>query len=310
MTKLYPVVRFTFMVGFILTVVSISQAQAVRTWVSGLGDDINPCSRTAPCRTWAGAISKTATSGMMNAIDPGSFGAVTVTKHITIDGGGQMSATTNANVNGISINDSASATPNTAVVNLRNLAIDALANGTNGINFTAGKTVNVENCVITGNTAASPNGAGIRVSLTVTGGNLNVKNTSIVKNRVGISATTTTGSVTVNIDNCSILNNSGDGVFLDARASGSIRNSNLSVNGSAGLSLNNNAANSATVSGSQLNNNNIGMFVGIGTTVRLGSSTVSQNPTNFSNSGTIVSFCNNETETTPIPGTVTNNCLK
>ena len=310
MTKLYSVVRLTFMAGFILTVTSIGQAQAVRTWVSGVGDDINPCSRTAPCRTWAGAISKTAVSGMMNAIDPGSFGAVTITKHITIDGGGQMSATTNASVNGININDSASGTPNTAVVNLRNLAIDALANGTNGINFTAGKTVTVENCVITGNTAASTNGAGIRVSLTVTGANLNVRNTSLVKNRVGISATTTTGSVNVNIDNCSILNNSGDGVFLDARANGSIRNSNLSFNGSAGLSLNNNAANSVTVSGTQLNNNNIGMFVGIGTTVRLGSSTVSQNTTNFQNNGTIVSFCNNETETNPIPGTVTTNCLK
>ncbi|MDX6509725.1 MAG: hypothetical protein QOG81_1477, partial [Gaiellaceae bacterium] len=59
--------------------------QATRTWVSGVGDDANPCSRTAPCKTFAGAISKTATGGEINAIDPGGFGAVTITKAITID---------------------------------------------------------------------------------------------------------------------------------------------------------------------------------------------------------------------------------
>src|SRR5215475_13789456 len=62
-----------------------AQAQAIRTWVSGLGDDVNPCSRTAPCKTFAGAISKTAAGGEINCIDPGGFGAVTITKSITID---------------------------------------------------------------------------------------------------------------------------------------------------------------------------------------------------------------------------------
>src|SRR3977135_1197347 len=61
-----------------------AQAQATRTWVSGVGDDVNPCSRTAPCKTFAGAISKTATGGEINCIDPGGFGAVTITKAITI----------------------------------------------------------------------------------------------------------------------------------------------------------------------------------------------------------------------------------
>src|SRR5947207_6353765 len=63
------------------------QAQATRTWVSGVGDDVNPCSRTAPCKTFAGAISKTAAGGYINALDPAGFGAVTITKSITIDGG-------------------------------------------------------------------------------------------------------------------------------------------------------------------------------------------------------------------------------
>ena len=84
-------VRFTFNILavaiFTLTVVSIAQAQATRTWVSGVGDDVNPCSRTAPCKTYAGAISKTARDGEISTLDPGGFGAVTITKSITINGG-------------------------------------------------------------------------------------------------------------------------------------------------------------------------------------------------------------------------------
>src|SRR5881392_3141610 len=68
------------------SIASFAQAQATRTWVSGVGDDANPCSRTAPCKTWAGAISKTFIGGEIDALDPGGFGTVTVTKSITLDG--------------------------------------------------------------------------------------------------------------------------------------------------------------------------------------------------------------------------------
>jgi hypothetical protein len=304
-------VQIFFFMVFTTALAGVVNAQATRTWVEGAGgDDINPCSRTAPCKTFSGAISKTAVSGEINVVSSGSYGAVTITKSITIDGGGQFAGITNSLTNGINVNDSASATPNTAVVNLRNLSITAPANGTNGINFTAGKTVNVENCKISGNTSASTNGAGIRISLTVTGGNLNVTNTSIFKNRVGILATTTVGFVTINVNNCAIQNNSSDGIFLDNNAFATIRDTNSSFNGGAGVSLDTSAANSATVTGSELNHDNIGIFVGTGTTVRVGSSNINQNVTNFSNSGTIVTFCNNETETLTIPGVVTTNCLK
>jgi hypothetical protein len=37
-----------------------------RTWISAAGDDGFPCSRTAPCKTFAGAISKTAVNGIIN----------------------------------------------------------------------------------------------------------------------------------------------------------------------------------------------------------------------------------------------------
>src|SRR5712672_4462079 len=81
------------------------QAQASRTWVSGVGDDANPCSRTAPCKTFAGAISKTAAGGKINCLDPGGFGAVTITKSIEIDclqfPGGILSST---GTNGVNVN--------------------------------------------------------------------------------------------------------------------------------------------------------------------------------------------------------------
>src|SRR5688500_8002714 len=73
---------------FILAITTLAPAQATRTWVSGVGDDVNPCSRTAPCKTYAGAISKTARDGEISTLDPGGFGAVTITKSITINGGG------------------------------------------------------------------------------------------------------------------------------------------------------------------------------------------------------------------------------
>ncbi len=84
--------RITFnavaVVVLTLAFASMAQAQATRTWVSGVGDDVNPCSRTAPCKTYAGAISKTAKDGEISTLDPGGFGTVTITKSLTINGGG------------------------------------------------------------------------------------------------------------------------------------------------------------------------------------------------------------------------------
>jgi len=65
--------------------IASASAQASRTWVSGVGDDANPCSRTAPCKTFAGSISKTVAGGEIDCLDPGGFGALTITKAVTID---------------------------------------------------------------------------------------------------------------------------------------------------------------------------------------------------------------------------------
>src|SRR5437762_13756053 len=86
MTKFHATLKGLIVVIFALTVASAVQAQATRTWVSGVGDDANPCSRTAPCKTFAGAISKTFIGGEIDALDPGGFGAVAATKSITLDG--------------------------------------------------------------------------------------------------------------------------------------------------------------------------------------------------------------------------------
>src|SRR5437667_8106981 len=80
-----------------------AHAQATRTWVSGVGDDVNPCSRTAPCKTFAGAISKTAAFGEINCLDPGGFGAVTITKSIMIDCTGTLGSVLSSGVKGISV---------------------------------------------------------------------------------------------------------------------------------------------------------------------------------------------------------------
>src|SRR5206468_16656 len=144
-----------------------TQAQATRTWVSGVGDDANPCSRTAPCKTFAGAISKTAAGGEISVLDPGGFGAVTITKAITIDGDGTLAGLLNATVNGIIVN----AGVNDVVV-IRNISINGTSGaniGLNGIRYLAGKSVVVENCMISGFSQR-----GIDVSLAANVGKLSV----------------------------------------------------------------------------------------------------------------------------------------
>src|SRR5690242_1788297 len=115
-------------VGMML-VAAPANAQATRTWVSGVGDDANPCSRTAPCKTFAGAISKTAPSGEINVLDPGGFGAVTITKAITISSEGFEAGVLVSGTNGIIVN-----VPNaTDAVLLKGLDIEGLGTGLTGV---------------------------------------------------------------------------------------------------------------------------------------------------------------------------------
>src|SRR5437016_9010254 len=136
---------------FTFAFASMAQAQATRTWVSGVGDDANPCSRTAPCKTFAGAISKTAKDGEIDALDPGGFGAVTITKSITIDGGptGVGGILNAGGVNGIIVNITDVNDVRKAAT-IRAVSINGAGSGGNGINILSASKVLVENCFIAG----------------------------------------------------------------------------------------------------------------------------------------------------------------
>ncbi len=246
---------------FALTFASLANAQACRTWVSGVGDDANPFSRTAPCKTFAGAISKTAANGEIDVLDPGGFGSVTITKGITIDGGGgQVASVLATGVNGIVV----SAQPGDVVTlaNLRFQGSCSTGNGLSAIKFNSGKGLNVINCYIWNWTT------GIDITLSAAGSFVFVSNTT-VKHSVtdGLGATTSAGTVKVMVvesrftenggnglhakagsrvvaDRSTFSNNTNDGVFADGTGGvgvASISNSSIANNGAAGIEANNTA---------------------------------------------------------------------
>jgi len=249
MSKFRFTIKVLAIATFMFATVSIAQAQASRTWVSGVGDDANPCSRTAPCKTWAGAISKTAACGEIDALDPGGYGAVTITKSITLDGTGTFASILASLVNGIVINAAS-----TDVITIRGISINGFCNGINGINILQAKTVNVEDCVIfrfnTGN--------GITVNET---GDLrlNVRNTVIRDNTLdGINTVTSSPTLKIRVS-LEHVNLSGNGNGFHARSGtfGTARNCVFSNNNTNGVFADAAAANAAVVflHANQINNN-------------------------------------------------------
>ncbi len=178
------------------------QAQATRTWVSGVGDDVNPCSRTAPCKTFAGSIHKTAAGGEISVLDPGGYGSVTISKSITIDGTGMLSSILASLTTGITVNIEVK-DPLKAAVRLRGLSLNGAGTGANGINVISAGSVSIEDCVIDGfNTNGINVGAGkvfvrnttIRNNVTAgiaikPGGQVGLADVALVFNGVGISGT-------------------------------------------------------------------------------------------------------------------------
>lgn len=276
---------------FILALSSLAQAQT-RTWVSGVGDDLNPCSRTAPCKTFAGAISKTAANGEIDAIDPGGFGTVTITKSITIDGQGTMASILAAGTNGVNVNDSATATPNTIVVTLRNLSINGATTGFDGVRFTSGRRLFVENCVIFGFRGNTTNSDGIDFSPTAAAltFNLHVKNTTIENNTGdGIRSSTSTSTINASVDSSTLsVNNNG----LDVTGGTvNISRSVLDNNTTNGMTVTSGAFinatdNQVTTNGTGLNNS--------ASNFRIGRNTVSRNTTGIGGGGTFQSLGNNQ----------------
>lgn len=230
----------------LLAVVSLpttsAHAQATRTWVSGVGDDANPCSRTAPCKTFAGAISKTAAGGEIDCLDPGGFGAVTITKSMTIDCTGVSGGILAALANGVIVN----AGVNDKVV-LRNLVIQGTIGtsiGVNGIRFLAGRELHLDHVVVQGFSTLC-----VDVSK-ATAGFLYVKNSYFTECPTGIRLISSNSSFVIGeIDSSTIVGMTANGITLGATNSiANVSNSVISNNAGVGLS--------AAASGSYLNANN------------------------------------------------------
>lgn len=284
---------------FVMAFAFAAQGQATRTWVSGVGDDVNPCSRTAPCKTFAGAISKTAKNGEIDALDPGGFGTITITKSITIDGVGTNASILAALTTGVIINITDPA-DTFSTVTLRNLTINGASTGINGIRILSAKKVIIENCIIFGFKGASfPSGNGItdvRNTPTVTTGTLSVTNTNITDNNTwGILVNPGANStVNASFNNLNISNNNFGGVALSTRAIAMLRDSAIFGNTSNGVYAENFGGTvELNIENSSITSNGTGVNKGPGSpTIRLSNVHVTGNGTGLTG-GAIVSYGNN-----------------
>ena len=290
-------VRFTLNILAIalvtLTATSMAQAQATRTWVSGVGDDVNPCSRTAPCKTYAGAISKTAKDGEISTLDPGGFGAVTITKSITINGGGGgqgYGSILASLVNGIVINITDAADVR-KTVRLDWLNINGASTGLDAIRFIGGNSLFVENTLIDGFTGDGIEASGAGLAAV---NQLHLRNVSIrnVANGLNIS-NSGTNATQLTMENCQI-SKATNGVNAGNGTRGLISNS--AISSCTGSGINATEGTSPTefgVSNSQIAGNGTGITAGAGTEVLIARCTITANGTSLGLAGTVHSGGNN-----------------
>jgi hypothetical protein len=263
-----------------------AHAQAPRTWVSAVGDDVNPCSRTAPCKTFAGAISKTATNGEINCIDPGGYGAVTITKSITIDCHDIFASVLHTGTNGIIVNfDLFQVADTRKTVRLRNLNINGNNTGLIGIKIvgagaSAGSEVHIEDILVDGQFSGGARG----ISDERTGGgeiyitNTTVRNTGAT----GIAVVPTSGGTTIHavlenvrVENCNF------GLAFGSGVRAMINRSVFSGNAQAGVEAEGpSGATEVNVTRSVMSSNGIGVQNGGGTvTIRLADNDIAFNTT-------------------------------
>jgi hypothetical protein len=294
-------------------------AQATRTWVSGVGDDVNPCSRTAPCKTFAGAISKTANGGEINCLDPAGYGAVTINKTLVIDchytEGGVLAAG-----NGIVVNATSS-----DVVVLRGLDIFGVNPPTHGVRILVAQAVLIEDCVIRRFNLANSFGISFVPSGTTT---LYVNNTRVTQNGIagsggGITvAPTGTGVGRVVLRNVDVEQNPNHGVFIDTSATSSgatsvdVESSNVSGNGNGISILSTAGASNTMVADTSISHNSLNGIIANGpVTVRVGNSTITDNAFTAGsavvavNGGQALSYNNNRLDGNTTNGAFTNTIL-
>jgi hypothetical protein len=223
-----------------------ASAQATRTWVSGVGDDVNPCSRTAPCKTFAGAISKTAAGGEINCLDPAGYGGVTTIKAMTFNCGYTLGSILVAGGPGITIN--AGVNDRVTIRGLQLTGVNqTVTPGTIGVRILGAAAVSIENTVISnfgqqgvldartaGNTklfirdSIITNNTGNGITLSATNNSkTDIVNTSVNNNLFGIASTTGNSSVIKR----SVFSGNSTGVETDAGAQMDVDDSSVSNNG-------------------------------------------------------------------------------
>lgn len=292
--------RFTFksllFVSCIFVFSSFANAQATRTWVSGVGDDVNPCSRTAPCKTFAGAISKTATNGEINCLDPAGYGAVTITKSITIDCEDTQGSILASLTNGVIINIT-SATDTKKSVKLRGISINGAGNGINGVRVLAVNQLIIEEVVIDGfathGVSIETNTGTPRVLIDASGIRSNASS--------GVNAFITGGTLSLSISN-SRINNNATGVNLSGNTKATVSSSIVNSNTTGLLAFNSTLG----ILGCDVSNNTTGVTSSTGGSVRISGNMITANGTGLSVSGgTIVSYTSNVLQGNTIDGAPT-----
>jgi hypothetical protein len=296
MSRLRFTLRAAALFVFALAISSAAQAQATRTWVSGVGDDVNPCSRTAPCKTWAGAISKTAAGGEIDALDPGGYGTLTITKSITVDGttgAGWGSTLNSGGISGFTVNDSLSGAPGTIVVQLRNLSINGPGTtlGTNGIRFLSGKALHVEDVRI-------QNQSGDGINIAVSSANpveVDIEDTTVSNVAgSGVNMSSSPGILNVSVNN-SVMKDNGHGLTDNV---GTLNVSNTLVTGNSTDGIRAISGN-AVINASRnevTNNGGSGISASVGSTVRITENNVYRNGTGLTNNGTMQTWRNNKVQ--------------
>jgi archaellin len=285
-----------------------AQAQATRTWVSGVGDDANPCSRTAPCKTFAGAISKTFINGEINCLDPGGFGAVTITKSITIDCHEIFASILASGTTGIIINISPNPNDPLRTVRLRNLNVNGTGatgavgeqTGINGIRILQAAMVYIEDVLVSDFTQN-----GIKDERS-TGGRLNILNTTLRNNLgAGILVSPSSGSTRIDVvmDRVTSAGNN-EGMIFNNGPRVQINNSNSSNNTDEGIaSTSTLGSTTVNINRSMVSNNGGAAMATNGTSMlRFSDTDIAFNGTAFS--GATLSFGSNRITGNLVVGTV------
>jgi hypothetical protein len=295
MKSLGFLLKFVILFSILLSVSSLAQAQATRTWVASppTGDDANPCSRTAPCATFAGAISKTHEGGEIDVIEPGGYGTVSINKAITIDGGtgaGWASILATQNTDAISINVTSGDHADTADVLLRNLTLigakQAGTGGDHGIDIIKAFQVHVQNVNIQN---FSNEGINVHAADVVS---LWVQDAMFTRDSTAIRTTTTSGLVVLQANRLTVQGNTNglnavantNATIRDSYFSGQLGATNGAVKASSGCTV--------SIENTMFAVNVLAVNSDAGGTVRISNNSFYNNTTALTGAGTIATATN------------------